>query len=226
MLKKTIVTALAFLLMNSAEHLVYANTLTASDVPPLELETSKKSSSDSQHDHADQPKQNLLVTPTPLLHAPSSSIFDESFEQSAYGPLISAHAVAAEISSWKTWSDKWSQRKNNRIIGIPEVRTATVGTQIGVTVFLATKDAPFIAKENLNYTVSIYNPNGDLQETLSPSLCMLKGTTLEAGSMTLCESTIHFDLEEDDPKGQWVFKIEMNAPGQKPLVFGTSFESY
>jgi hypothetical protein len=147
----------------------------------------------------------------------------ETFEQSASGKELGAIAMATKELDWaKKWQDKGAMKPPR----IKEASLVEVGEPIQLVVFLATRDKEIALKEALNYQVSIYKPDGSLQETMEPSLCLPKDSKIAASSMQICQMVMKFELEEDDPRGQWVFKISMEAPGSERLVFGTSFEAY
>lgn len=150
----------------------------------------------------------------------------ERFAQSAYGPKLSALAIAAEKSAWADWSRKWAGRKDGKVAPLAEARVVGGGAKIEMAVVLTTSGEPFQSQEPLDYVVSIYRPDGSLERTMPPSGCMPKGATIKSGYMGLCDVALDFELEPDDPRGLWVFKVRMEVPGQGPLVFGTSFESY
>lgn len=154
---------------------------------------------------------------------PAREVDKEAFEQSASGKDLGAIAMATKDLDW---AKKWQAKGAMKPPRIKEASLVEVGEPIQLVVFLATRDKEVSFKDPLKYQISIYKPDGSLQETMEPSLCLPKDSKIAAGSMQICEMVMKFELEEDDPRGQWFFKISMDAPGSERLVFGTSFEAY
>lgn len=155
--------------------------------------------------------------------AQARDIDKEDFEQSASGKDLGAIAMATKDLDW---AKKWQAKGAMKPPRIKEAGLVEVGEPIQLVVFLATRDREVSFKDALKYQISIYKPDGSLQETMEPSLCLPKDSKIAAASMQICEMVMKFELEEEDPRGQWVFKISMDAPGSERLVFGTSFEAY
>lgn len=161
----------------------------------------------------------------PPLAPPEPTLAGAAFEQSAGGAALSAMAFATQDADWAI---KWAASGR----AMPKMRQARLvapGERVQVLVFVASRPGAATideARDPLSYVIDIYRPDGTLQERLSGNACVRKGEKMEGGHLAVCEGALVFELEPGDPKGQWVFKVSLAAPGQDPLVFGTSFEAF
>jgi hypothetical protein len=195
--------------------------------PPSSVKTSpdKAQASDQKDKAKDKSAEKLLPIGLAQFAPPEQSLADASFEQSAGGSNLSALALATPDADW---AKKWAG-SGKPIPKLRQARLVALGEKVQVVVFVASRpDAPTLDAANhaLLYAVDIYRPDGSFQERMADNTCMKKGDKMEGGSLAVCEGVLTFELEPSDPKGQWVFKFTLAAPGQDPLVFGTSFEAF
>lgn len=160
-----------------------------------------------------------------LFAPPEPSLAGVAFEQSAGGAALSAMAFA---TSDPDWARKWME-SGQPLPKLRQARLVALGDKVQVLVFVASRPGALTidaSKEPMLYVVDVYRPDGGLQERMAGNTCMKKGEMMEGGNLAVCEGVLVFELEPSDPKGQWVFKVSLAAPGQDPLVFGTSFEAF
>lgn len=151
---------------------------------------------------------------------PEKSLEGVRFEQTARGAGYAAMAIAIPQGKLPL---SWTR---DEVAKVEEARFVALGEKIAVMVVLTpTTAGGFSGADAKGFAVDVYKPDGSFSERLVENSCLAVDARAERGELVVCESSVMFELEPNDPRGRWVFKMVMPQPKGPPLVFGSSFEA-